>query len=83
MSLGNIDLEDFKSKMYTMVCARNPFVLHLGPAGAALPMCKPKAPKHITKLQGEMQLQMMKLVAEDIDVVEIYSPPRVTKRAEQ
>ena len=40
-------------------------------------------PKHITKLQKEMQLQMMKLVAEEIDVAEIYSPPRVTKRAEQ
>jgi hypothetical protein len=30
-----------------------------------------------------MQMQMMKLVAEDIDVAEIYSLPRVTKRAEQ
>ena len=30
-----------------------------------------------------MQMQLMKLVAEDIDVAEIYSPPRVAKRAEQ
>ena len=28
-------------------------------------------PKHITKLQREMHTQMMKLVAEDIDVAEI------------
>ena len=30
-----------------------------------------------------MRTQMMKLVADDIDVAEIYSPPRVAKRAEQ
>lgn len=40
-------------------------------------------PGHITKPQKEMQLQMMKLVAGDIDAVEIYSPPRVTKSAKR
>ncbi len=39
--------------------------------------------KLITKLQKDTRLQMMKLVAEDIDVAEIYSPPRVTKTAGQ
>ena len=40
-------------------------------------------PKHIAKLQKEMQMQMMQLVAEEIDVAEIYIPPRVTQRARQ
>ena len=43
----------------------------------------PTQPKHIAKLQKEMQVQMMQLVAEEIDVAEIYSPPRVTQRARQ
>ncbi len=40
-------------------------------------------PKHIAKLQKEMQMQMMQQVAEEIDVAGIYSPPRATKRARQ
>ena len=42
-----------------------------------------KGPRHLTKLNREMHTQMMKLVAEDIDVAEIYSPPRVAARAKQ
>ena len=38
-------------------------------------------PRHLSKLSQEMHTQMMKLVAEDIDVAEIYSPPRVAARA--
>ena len=34
---------------------------------------KHESPRHITKLQTEMQTQMMKFVAEDIDAAEIYS----------
>ena len=41
-----------------------------------------QTPKYLARLQKEMQLQMAKLVAEDIDVSEIYSPPRVAQRAE-
>ena len=44
---------------------------------------KAKGPKHTTKLQREMRAQMTKLVAEVIDVAEIYSPPRVMKCAER
>ena len=40
-------------------------------------------PKHIAKLQKDMQMQMLQLVAGEIDVAEIYSRPRVTQRAKQ
>lgn len=47
-------------------------------------LCKKlQGPRRITKLQKEMQTQMLKLVPEDIDVVEIHSHPRATTRAEQ
>ena len=42
-----------------------------------------QGPKHVTKIQREMHAQMVKLVAEDIDAAEIYSPPKVTQRAKQ
>ncbi len=42
-----------------------------------------KGQKHITKLEKELQLQMLKMVAEGVDVAEIYSPPRVVKRAQE
>ena len=38
-------------------------------------------PKHIRRLEKELRIQMFKLMAEDIDVVEIYSPPRIVERA--
>jgi hypothetical protein len=40
-------------------------------------------PRRIAELQEEMQTQMMQPVAEGTDVSEIYSPPRVSKRADQ
>ena len=41
-------------------------------------MCKGK---HIAKLDKEMRNAMMKLVAENLDISEMYSPPRVAARA--
>ena len=39
--------------------------------------------RHIAKFHEEMHMAMMKLVAEEIHVAEIYSPPRVAKRAQE
>ena len=38
-------------------------------------------PKYLSKLDKEMRTQMLRLVAEGVDVAEIYSPPRVCERA--
>ena len=40
-------------------------------------------PKHVAKLHNEMRMQMVQSVAGEIEVSEIYSPPRVTQRATQ
>ena len=45
-------------------------------------VAKLKGPRHLTKLQKEMHMQMLQTVAEGMDVAEIYSPPRVAVRAE-
>lgn len=37
-------------------------------------------PKHIGQLEKELRMQMIKLVAEEIDVAEIYNPPRIAKK---
>ena len=37
--------------------------------------------QHITKLQTELHRCMLDVVPEGIDVAEVYSPPRVAKRA--
>ena len=44
---------------------------------------KARSPKHSMKPDKEIRMAMMQLVAEEIDVAEIYSPPRVAKRAEE
>ena len=38
-----------------------------------------EGPRHITRPQEQMQVQMAKLVAEDTGAAELYSPPRVTQ----
>ena len=40
-------------------------------------------PRHLSKLKREIHIQMMKLVAEAVNVAEIYSPPRVVARAKR
>ena len=39
--------------------------------------------KHIGKLEKDIRHQMMKLMAEDMDVAEIYSPPRIAVKAKE
>ena len=39
-----------------------------------------RGPRHATKLEQEFTAQMMKLVADGMDVAEIYSPPRIAAR---
>ena len=41
----------------------------------------PRGTRHRSKLEKEMQVQMLKMVAEGMDVAEIYSPPRIAARA--
>ena len=57
--------------------------IYQGPAGQCGGKWKVPGLKHTARLQNETRTQMMKLVAKDIDVAEIYSPPRVAKRPEQ